>query len=379
MVDENVFMKRVLELVENSKTQRDGVGIALVKEFNLPGKHTATRLTERLLGVTISQMLKLKFIYPENWKSMIPKLNLVESISLADRIEQLRVSNFKFKDAKDILQKEFNISEMELVRRVRSITQKSLAEYFEPTDDEIQEALIRANTSEEFKEILGADNAFMHGFFDKRLGVSNFKTAKASCLYKMKIPNINPCTSDNEAIIFSQVIGDGSYDSYRKSIKIQHGIKQLGYLRWKVSLLKNAYPTLAGVENIQVRQHTQGHEYAEWYSRKLPDHVSNKLDTYSFRKLVFNLTPLGMLLVFLDDGCLFWKDTKSITICLGIEKEKHEVLAEYLSTYNIHSIAYDKTCTIAQKVEIVKFINTFVKPFIKSIPASMQYKTEIMI
>jgi predicted flavoprotein YhiN len=111
----------------------------------------------------------------------------------------------------------------------------------------------------------------------------------------------------------------------------------------------------------------------------LPEHISNKLDIYTHKELVNILTPLGMLWLFLDDGCLFWKDTKSITICQGIEKDLHQDITEYLSTYNIHSIAYNKTCTIAQQVEIVKFINTFIKPYIDIIPPSMRYKTEIMI
>jgi hypothetical protein len=195
----------------------------------------------------------------------------------------------------------------------------------------------------------------------------------------MKVPGISPCTSDNEALIFSQVLGDGSYDKVRKVIRIQHGIKQLEYLRWKVSVLQNAYPNLYGVDSIKVRKHAQGHEYADWYSGKLPKHITDKIESYSHKEMVFSLTPLGMLWLFLDDGCLVWKDTKSITICNGIDKYKHQNIADFISTYGIHSVVYDVTCTIAQQVEIVKFINTFVKPYISIIPVSMRYKAELMI
>lgn len=381
-MDENKFMNRVLELVDSSKTQRDGVGITLVEEFNLPGKHTVTRLVDRLLGISISKMLKLKFEYPKDWKTKIPKLHLVTTVDMYTRIQELRKVLFTFQEAKATLMKEYEVSEMELVRRVRSLCQKSLAEVFEPSDSEIQDCLIRAETSEEFRELLGADTHFMQGFFDKRLGVSTFKQAKSSCLYKMKVPGISPCTSDNEALIISQVLGDGSYDPVRKVIRIQHGIKQLEYLRWKVSILQNAYPDLCGIDKIKVRLHTQGHEYADWYSGKLPKHITDKLDSYTHKELVDSLTPLGMLWLFLDDGCLYWKGaagTKSISISNGIEKYKHQNIADYISTYGIHSIVYDKTCTIAQQVEIVKFINTFVKPYISIIPASMRYKAELMI
>lgn len=378
-MDENKFMNRVLELVDKSKTQRDGVGTTLVEEFNLAGKHTVSRLVDRLLGISISKMLKLRFEFPEDWKSKVPKLHLVTTIDMYSRIQELKKIAFTFQEAKAALMSEYNVTEMELVRRVRSLCQKSLAEVFEPSDSEIQDCLIRAETVEEFKELLGADTHYMQGFFDRRLGVGNFKQAKSSCLYKMKVPGISPCTSDNEALIISQVLGDGSYDSVRKVIRIQHGIKQLEYLRWKVSILQNAYPSLYGVENIKVRKHSQGHEYADWYSGKLPKHITDKLESFSHKELVDSLTPLGMLWLFLDDGCLFWKETKSITISNGIDKYKHQNIADFLSTYSIHSIVYDKTCTISQQVEIVKFINTFVKPYINIIPPSMRYKTELMI
>jgi hypothetical protein len=378
-MDENKFMNRVIELVDNSKTQRDGVGTTLVEEFNLAGKHTVTRLVNRMFDISISQMLKLKFEYPDTWKSKVPKIQPTNSVDMYTRIMELRNIAHTFQEAKAILMQEYNVSEMELVRRVRSLCQKSLAEIFEPTDSEIQNCLIRAETSEEFRELLGASSKFMSGFIERRLGVSTFKQAKASCLYKMKVQGISPCTADNEALIVSQVLGDGSYDKVRKVIRIQHGIKQLEYLRWKVSVLQNAYPNLNGVKNIKIRLHAQGHEYADWYSGKLPEHITNKLDTYTHKELVNLLTPLGMLWLFLDDGCLFWKETKSISISNGIDLEKHQNISDYISTYGIHSVAYDKSCVIAQQVEIVKFINTFVKPYINIIPVSMQYKTQLMI
>jgi hypothetical protein len=379
MVDENKFMARVIELVEHSKTQRDGVGTRLVEEFNLAGKHQATRLADRLLGISISKMLKVRFEQPDTWKTLIPKLELVGSKDMFTRIKELRLIGATFQTAKSTLMQEFNVTEMELLRRVRSICQCSLSEYFKPTDTEVQHALIRADTVEDFWELLGVDSKEKQGFFDRYLGVANFVQAKSQCLYKIRVPRISPNTSDNEALIISQVLGDGSYDKTRKSLRIVHGIKQLEYLRWKVSILKNAYPQLYGIEGIKVSVHTQGHEYCTWYSGKLPEHVTSKVEVYAHHELVGSLTPLGMLWLFLDDGCLFWKETKSISICQGTEKEKHQNLVDYLSTYNIHSIAYDKSCVIAQQVEIVKFINTFVKPYIDIIPQDMQYKAKIMI
>lgn len=381
MFDEKKFINRVLELVESSKHQREGVGLKLVEEFELPGKHKATRLVQEYFGCSLSALLKLRFTYPNDWVKRVPNqvFNRLDKPDMFTRITELRKTVFSFNIAKDILMKEYDLTEMELVRRVRSFMQKPLSEVFFPSDEEIQECLIRANSAQEFKELLGIPSANFAGIFDKKLGVSNFTQAKAKCLYKVKVANINPCTSDNEAIVLSQVLGDGSYDPVRKSLRITHGIKQLSYLRLKVTLLKNAYPELYGIENIKCKTHTQGHEYCSWYSGKLPEHVTSKIENYNSKQMLEALTPLGIFLLFLDDGCLFWKDSKSLSFCLGKTLEKHQQLKELLASYGLHSNAYELSCVIARQADIVKFINTFVKPFNHIIPEALRYKTEIMI
>lgn len=380
-MDEKVFINRVLELVDEAKTQRTGVGTTLVKEFNLPGKHKATRLVQEHFGCSLSAILKLRFEYPEDWKTRLPK-NAETRLELPDlytRVQELRKTIFNFKEARDILTKEYNLTDMEVVRRVRSVMQKPMSEVFFPTSEEIQECLIRANTNEEFKDLLGIANHEFGGFYDKHLGVSNFVQAKTKCLYKLKIPNISPCTADNEAIIISQVLGDGSYDTTRKAIRIVHGIRQLTYLRFKVSLINNAYPQTKPISNISCHVHKQGHEYCSWYSGKLPEHVHTKIESYSYEQLLEALTPLGMFLLFLDDGCLYWQQSKVISICQGRTLEKHEQFAKLLSTYGIHANVTETACNIQRQVDIVKFLNTFVKPFSHIMPESMRYKTEIMI
>lgn len=381
MFNEKEFINRVLELVESSKTQRDGVGLKLVEEFNLPGKHKATRLVQEYFGCSLSAILKLKFEYPEDWKTRLPNaaVDRLDKPDMFTRISELRKTIFQFHKAKEILMKEYDLTEMELVRRVRSFMQKPLSEVFYPTDEEIQECLIRANSSEEFKELLGMPAREFTGLLDKKLGVSNFTQAKAKCLNKVKVSNINPCTSDNESIVFSQVLGDGSYDKTRKSLRITHGIKQLSYLRLKVTLLKNAYPELYGVEKIKCLVHTQGHEYCTWYSGKLPEHVTTKIEAYTSKQFLEELTPLGIFLLFLDDGCLFWKDSKSLSFSIGRSLQKHEELKALLASYGLHSNAYEVNCVIARQADIIKFLNMFVKPFSHIVPEALRYKTEIMI
>ena len=378
MFNENKFKERVIELVDAAKHQREGIGLQLVEEFGLPGKHTVSRKIKDLFGVTQAEMLKLRFKY-EDWVSKLPSKQVSTSSDIYTRTLELRTLSSSFKEAKSTLCAEFGITEMELLRRGRSIFQKTLAEVFEPSKEEAENALLRSNTSEEFRALLGVDTKSSSGIFHKYFGVSNFVTAKASIGSKIKVVGINPNTTDNESIVFSQLLGDGSYDSTRKAIRISHSIKQLDYLKLKVSLLKNAYPELADVSNIKVRIHTQGHEYCEWYSRKLPEHITNKLDTYSTLDIINSLTPLGWYLWFMDDGNLHSGQTPSLSICGGVSLPLHELIREKMLEYNIDGNAFQKSYSIQKRVEIVKFLNTFIKPFNKITPECMEYKTQFMI
>lgn len=378
MFNENVFKERVIELVSNAKSQRDGLIDILVKEFDLPGKHTVPRKIKPIFGVTLSEMLKLRFTY-DDWLSKLPNTEYYTTADLYNRTLELRNLSTSFKEAKETLKSEFNITEMELLRRCRSIFQKTLTEVFEPTYEEAENALIRAETSEEFRHILGLSAANTSGVFQKYFNRSNFVTAKANIQSKIKVVGINPNTMDNESIVFSQILGDGSYDKTRGAIRIAHSIKQLDYLKLKVSLLKNAYPDLADVSDIKVYVHAQGHEYCNWYSRRLPDHITKKIESYSNKEMIDNLSPLGWYLWFMDDGNLHSGTTVSLSICGGIKLELHQLIKNRLLEYNISGNAFAKSYSIQKHVEIVKFLNTFVKPFDKITPKCMEYKTQFMI
>lgn len=379
MFNEEKFKNRVIELINAAKHQRDSVGITLVEEFELSGKHTVSRLVKNHFGITLAEMLKMRFTHPSNWEEKLPNAVSKNSIDIYTRVMELRSLHTSFDTAKKTICEEFNITEMELFRRARSIFQKTLAEVFAPTKEEVDDAMLRSTNAQEFREILGLPSGGTTGIFQKFYGKDNYVNAKASLSNKIKVPLIVPNTADNEAIVFSQVLGGGSYDKVRGALRIAHGIKQLGYLKLKVSMLKNAYPDLNGMDKITTHIHTQGHEYCNWYSRRLPDHITRKVESFSFNDMVDNLTPLGWFLWFMDDGNLHNGATPSLNICAGIELSQHEKIKSALNSYGIDGNAYAKTYSIQKRVEIVKFLNTFVKPFEKIIPECMVYKTQFMI
>lgn len=377
MFNENEFKNRTIELINNSKHQREGVGPTLMQEFELNNKTAVTRKIKTLFGINLSEMMKLRFSYPDSWAEKLPNSEMCSSKDIYSRVMELRGCNASYLDVKSAICVEFNLTEMELLRRARSLFQCTLRELFQPTKEEAINALIRSNNSKEFRELLGVSTD--PGIYQKYFGKSNYVNSKAKIINKIKVSDIIPNTSDNEAIVFSQVLGDGSYDSTRKAIRITHSIAQLDYLKLKVSLLKNAYPELASLSDIKVAIHAQGHEYCSWYSRKLPEHIYLKLDRYSYEDMVKSLTPLGWYLWYFDDGNLASGSTPSLGICAGIEKYKHDLIQEIMKTYNIDGNAFAKSYSIQKRVEIIKFLNTFVKPFNKITPKCMEYKTQFMI
>jgi len=380
MFNEKEFKNRTIELITKAKHQREGIGLALTKEFNLPGAHTASRKVKNIFKLTLAELIKLRFQYPDDWIDKLPESELLESKDIYTRVMELRGCNASFTEVKKSICQEFGLKEMELLRISRSLFQKTLAEVFEPTQEEALNALIRADTSEEFKKLLGVAPNKQAGIFQKYFNKSNFVSAKANINTTIKVPSIIPNTSDNEAIVISQVLGDGSYDKVRGALRIQHGIKQLDYLKLKVSLLKNAYPQLNGLEDIKIRLHAQGHEYCDWYSKRLPDHITSVLDKDPKEDLLISkLTPLGWYLWFMDDGNLHSGVTPSLSICGGIDLSLHNYIKEAMLKYNINGNSYDKAFSIQQRIEITKFLNTFIKPFSHITPQCMMYKTQFMI
>ena len=97
--------------------------------------------------------------------------------------------------------------------------------------------------------------------------------------------------------------------------------------------------------------------------------------------LVKEMTPLGIYLLFMDDGSLVQNsNSKKLTIC-NRYPEVRVALKEYLSSYGIETNIYsnDMVVCMSNVVAITKFLNNFVIPFKQYIPECMEYKTKLMV
>jgi hypothetical protein len=163
------------------------------------------------------------------------------------------------------LSTKYNVLERLLYTRFKSIYGKSprdlIREAIQPSKEELDSLILNCEDTLELRARLGFSHKQFLGLYDRYYGVSTFSKAKEQLLLSAP-PLIRPHVfrEDNVAILMSQHLGDGYYDRNRHALKIQHEIKQLEYLRWKVGLIREGYPEVP--TEITIHQHAQGHTMA---------------------------------------------------------------------------------------------------------------------
>jgi hypothetical protein len=237
-----------------------------------------------------------------------------------------------------------------------------------PSKEDMDILIMNTENVEELWNKLPRDKTFYSGIFDRYYGVSTYKKAKEVLLKSEVVTIYNPSRKDNKSIVYSQLLGDGHYDKRRHAIQITHGIKQAEYLKAKVAMITKAYPKLSS--KVVIREHKQGHKYANWYSTKLGNiDIPDKEDYY---KLIPELTPLGWLLWWLDDGGWY----QNIAI-FSINEDIVNKAVEVLKTYGIEARPCPNGFCMCGRVNDVRFYKTFIEPLTDYIPECMKYKVKI--
>jgi len=241
-----------------------------------------------------------------------------------------------------------------------------------PERQELESMILNTNNVDELWALLPHPYYYYKGIFDSVFGVSSYRAAKEKILMSIPTTLYNPTIRDNRSLIYSQLLGDGCYDAKRHALKIDHGIKQAEYLRFKVAIITKGYPGLK--TDVRIRRHSQGHEYATWYSGRLGNiDIPDKSNYYT---LVEKLTPLGWLLWWLDDGC--WGQNAQICICNPqTERDAVEVLKTYGIKSRIQTANGCGSLIMCGKQNDIRFYKNFIEPFSHLIPACMQYKVKI--
>lgn len=300
------------------------------------------------------------------------------------KTQQLLDDKVSKKELLNTIATEFNISTREVHKRLRSMFGKSLDELMTPSKQELTLAILQADCIQELKSILKKEQG-LSKLYDKYYSVSTFAAAKIKCESYREVTPYNPTKDDNLSILIAQSLGDGSLefngDKPRYSISIAHCEKQFEYLVEKVKLINKAYPTSPAVGTIRKYKHSQGHVYFQYRTNKMDNSEMNYIYNTPKAALVKEMTPLGIYLLFMDDGSLVQNsNSKKLTIC-NRYPDVRVALKEYLSSYGIETNIYsnDMVVCMSNVVAITKFLNNFVIPFKQYIPECMEYKTKLMV
>ncbi len=276
-----------------------------------------------------------------------------------------------------LLSKKYGVCEKTVYNRFKSMfgtdPRSYISDRIMPTYEQAASLILCTDSTEEFQQKLGLSGRAFRGFYDKYFGVSTHQKAKVKLLFEKQPVKYEPNIFDNYSLLASQILGDGYYNVKRHSLRVSHGIKQAEYLKWKVSLINKAYPNTS--PEVVIREHAQGHQYADWYSRKLGN-VDIPYDTPE--KLVGKLTPLGWLLWYFDDGSY----TQDVTMCITNDAVRYAAIKE-LETYGIicRETLYEKNNSLicCGQQHSVRFYKNFLEPFIHIIPECMKYKVEDIV
>lgn len=281
----------------------------------------------------------------------------------------------------DDLMSKYSISKEEVHKRVRSYYGCSLTDALEPSEEEFVKALIISDDINQLKDLLQISTG-LGSLYEKYFGVSTYSRAKILVDKKRFVARINPTREDNFSVLISQHIGDGYlfYRGLSTSISITHGIKQYDYLSDKVKILSKQFPELPSVGSIKVYKHKQGHTYCQWRS-VLKNSFMKKILEAKKCDLIKHLTPLGVCLLYLDDGSLCVTNN-GLNRHLSIACKDQEIrleLIKLLRSYGIESKLSTNILLISDTVNILKFLSCFVKPFKHLFSECMHYKMDLVI
>lgn len=284
----------------------------------------------------------------------------------------------------DTISLKFNISCKEVHKRIKSMFGASVEELLTPTKQELTRAILQVDSIPELKLVLKKQHG-LSKLYDKYYGVSTFSAARIICENYREVTPYNPTKADNLSILISQSLGDGSLEfkgtEPRYALLITHGERQFDYLLEKVKLINKAYPTSPALGTVKKYKHVQGHSYYTYRTNKMDNSDMRYVYEKSKAALVEELTPLGMFLLYMDDGSLVQSpNAKKLTICNRFP-DVRVALKKYLSSYGIETSIYENDMVVCMSnvVAITKFLNNFVTPFKQYIPECMEYKTKLKV
>lgn len=206
----------------------------------------------------------------------------------------------------------------------------------------------------------------------------------------MKRKIVKKLSKEQKSLLIALLIGDGTISS-NYVFKLSHSIQQKEFLEWKVKLAINSGFKLNGIKEYTSKcGYNTGKEvlYSQFSinptikALRRTVYVPKKTLT---RRLLNWLTPQGIAIWYMDDGCININTSKqrsSIQYTIRIATCVQENIANIIINYfketwdiNMHTFNEGKntfsimTCAYE---DAIKFIN-IIKPYILQVP-SLKYK-----
>lgn len=220
-------------------------------------------------------------------------------------------------------------------------------------------------------------------------------SSKKTRLFGQKARLINP-TSRQMEIILGMMMGDSSITQRENGtcrLRLCHGEKQKDYLEWKRNELKEfiSQNTPTKNEGISFGSPSTSFVYETVVHPIFQKLYPNFYVRYGgIKRRTFNmnilnkLTPLSILIWFLDDGCYCYTPQNSsyklyLSTCRYTLSEIRMAKKWFWHTWRIESVIYyDKTHNTHylnfRRAAQFQFNDLFLKPFKDQIPSCMSYK-----
>nr|DAF44282.1 MAG TPA: endonuclease [Podoviridae sp. ct8Lf7] len=206
----------------------------------------------------------------------------------------------------------------------------------------------------------------------------------------MKRKIVKKLSKEQKSLLIALLLGDGTISS-NYVFKLSHSEEQREFLKWKHDLATNAgfklngikeYVCTCGYNKGKCVLYTQFSINPTIKALRRTVYIPKKTIT---RKLLNWLTPQGIAIWYMDDGCINVNTSKqrssiqhSIRIAACVNKETAEEIVKYfLEVWSIqfrlfHEGKETYSIVTSSEEDCKKFVNV-VKPYIEQVP-SLKYK-----
>lgn len=195
-------------------------------------------------------------------------------------------------------------------------------------------------------------------------------------------------TNEVKKLLLYMSIGDGYIHNKKGYFSVRHCVAQKGYLEWKVSLLKGSgvytkdmYPVdNNGYGGFEFR--TSSLAFLKLYRNILYPNGSKVIHNI---KLLRKLTPLGLAIWYMDDGCLSQKKrcgvvhANELILNTYLEKDQNQVIIDYFKdswdiSFNQYKSKgkYRLACGTKEARRFLKIV----EPYVSQVPC-MLYKLNV--